>query len=214
LAERSEENKIKILFSERATNYILYINSRSYFYNMSILLTIILFSLLFLSILFLFAFTFYILFIFTIPILFYGAVFARSSNEIVEKMVFLAKAKPGKKAADVGSGDGRLVIAMAKAGIEAHGYEINPFLVWASRRNIKKLGLSDKAFVHLQNFWKKDFSEFDIVTVYGISYIMKKLEEKLKKELKKGSKVVSNYFIFSDWPYAKKEGSVYLYLQK
>ena len=82
-----------------------------------------------LSALFLVVLVFHMLFNFIIPILFYGAIFARSKDEIVEKMILLADVKPGQKAIDFGSGDGRLVIAMARAGAEAHGYEINPFLV-------------------------------------------------------------------------------------
>lgn len=129
-------------------------------------------------------------------------------------MVSLANVKPGEKAVDLGSGDGRVVIAMAKQGIEAHGYEINPLLVILSRRNIKKAGVSDKVFVHWQSFWNKNLSEFDIITVYGISYMMKKLETKLKKELKLNARVVSNYFIFSDWQPEKRENNVYVYVKK
>lgn len=146
-----------------------------------------------------------------LPTLFLGAFFASSKQRIVETMILLSDIKSGDKAIDLGSGDGRLVIALAKGGIEAHGYEINPFLVWLSKKNIKHAGLTDKAFIHWKNFWLVDFSEFNVVTVYGISYMMKRLEAKLKKDLKTGARVVSNYFIFPDWPYSKKENNVYLY---
>lgn len=164
-------------------------------------------------VLFLLVFACYVVFL-ILPMLSFGAVFAGTRPKIVQTMISLAEANPAKKAVDVGSGDGRLVIAMAKAGTEAHGYEINPFLVLLSRRNIKKAGLSGRAFVHWKNFWNEDFSSFDIVTVYGISYMMKKLEAKLKKELKPNARVISNYFTFSDWQYAQREDNVYLYLQK
>ena len=140
-----------------------------------------------------------------------GAFFAASEKKEVGKMIFLSGVKPGDKAVDLGSGDGRLVIALAKAGAEAHGYEINPVLVWWSRREIKKAGLSDKAFIHRNNFWNMSFSKFNVVAVFGIGYMMKKLEAKLKKELKPGSRVVSNYFIFPNWQYSKKEDNIYLY---
>lgn len=126
-------------------------------------------------------------------------------------MISLSDIKSGEKAIDLGSGDGRLVIALAKKGIEAHGYEINPFLVWLSRNNIKRVGLEGEAFIHFKNFWYVDFSEFNVVTVYGISYMMKRLEAKLRKELKPGSRIVSNCFAFPNWPYFKKEDKVYLY---
>lgn len=157
----------------------------------------------------------YSIFIQFFPILVfgYGGPFVSSNKKIIEKMISFLGINSGDKAADLGSGDGRLVIALAKAGAEAHGYEINPFLVWLSRKNIEKAGLQGKAFVHRKNIWKTDLSQFNIIAVYGISYMMKKLEAKLKKELKPGSKIVSNYFTFPIWQYSKKEEGVYLYVK-
>ena len=146
-----------------------------------------------------------------VPILFLGAFFAPSRKDIVGKIVNISGVKPGDTAVDLGSGDGRLVIAFAKAGAQAHGYEVNPILVWLCKYKIKKAGLSGKAFVHQKSFWRIDFSQFNIVTVFGINYMMKRLEAKLKKELKPGARVVSNYFIFPTWQYFKKEDDVSLY---
>ncbi len=148
------------------------------------------------------------------PTLFWGAIYVPTKPEVVKKMINLADIKPGGKAIDLGSGDGRLVIALAKAGVEAHGYEINPFLVRLAQKNIRKAGISDRAFIHLKSFWKEDFSKFNIVTVYGMSYIMGKLELKLKKELKADAKVVSNSFAFPNWQHSKKEEGIYLYENK
>ncbi len=178
---------------------------------MGIFLIVTIFSFVVFGILF-FLFCAYRIVCAVIPMIFYGAVFASSTPEIIEKMMVFANIKTGEKTADIGSGDGRLVIAMAKRGAEAHGYEINPLLVWLSRRNIKKAGLNGQAFIHWKNLWRVDFSEFSVVTVYGISYMMKKLETKLKKELKPGARVVSKYFTFPSWPYSKKEDNIYLYI--
>ena len=87
-----------------------------------------------------------------------GAPFVPSGSETVKRMVKLGDIHWGEKAADLGSGDGRIVIGLAKAGAEAHGYEINPFLVLWSRRQIRRAGLSDKAFVHWTSFWKQDYA--------------------------------------------------------
>ncbi|MBI3335210.1 MAG: class I SAM-dependent methyltransferase [Candidatus Portnoybacteria bacterium] len=141
----------------------------------------------------------------------FGAPFVPSNRETVKKMIILAGVKPAIKAADLGSGDGRIVIALAKAGAEAHGYEINPLLVWWSRRRIRKEKLRGKAFIHWGSFWRHDLSSFDVITIFGISYIMRGLEKKLKEELKAGARVVSNEFIFPGWLSLKKDGGVYLY---
>lgn len=148
-----------------------------------------------------------------LPVSFGGAFFARSRDKAIESMLLLSEVKPDEKVADVGSGDGSLVIAFAKKGAIAHGYEINPFLVFISRQRINGAGLSDRAFIHFKNFWQVNFSEFDVVTVFGIGYMMKRLQTKLEQELKPGSRVVSNYFSFPDWRPNKKEDSVYLYVK-
>ncbi len=141
-----------------------------------------------------------------------GAVFFPTRPESVEALVALANEKNAKLVADLGSGDGRIVIALAAAGMEAHGYEVNPVLVYLSRQRIKALGLEKKAFIHWESFWKKDFSQFDAVVVYGFPYIMKSLGKKLKKELKRGTIVLSNIYVFPDWVSQRKEKGIRLYL--
>ena len=145
------------------------------------------------------------------PIFFKGAIYIPTKRKTVEKMINLADIKPGDVAVDLGSGDGRLVIALAKAEAEAHGYEINPLLVLLARHNIRKSGLKNRAFIHFKNFWKEDFSRFNVVMIFGIGFAMKFLEQKLKKELKPGSRIVSNAFSFPDWQCEKKEDTALLY---
>lgn len=142
-----------------------------------------------------------------------GAVYFPTTRGSLETIVKFADAKTGEKLADIGSGDGRIIIAFAKQGIEAHGYEINPLLVWQSRWLIKKLGLQNKAFVHWKSFWRVDLSQYNIINIYGIPYIMKRLEFKLKKELKPKAKVISNIYPLPGWGEIKKERGVYLYIK-
>ncbi|MBI5732579.1 class I SAM-dependent methyltransferase [Candidatus Jorgensenbacteria bacterium] len=143
-----------------------------------------------------------------------GAPFVPTSRKVVEQIFKLATVKKGDKVADIGAGNGRLVVAFAEAGIEAHGYEINPLLVWWGRSRIKKAGLGDKAFLHWKNFWSVDYSTFSVVTVFGITYIMKALEDKLQKELKIGTKVISNAFAFPTWKLKAQDGSARLYIKE
>lgn len=140
-----------------------------------------------------------------------GAVFVPTNKEAVLTMVRLLQIKSGDRALDLGSGDGRIVIALACAGAEAHGYEHNPLLVWWSRHKIRKAGLSGRAFIHRANFWNRDFSEFTVVTVFGINYIMRTLEKKLLKEGRSGARIASYTFAFPTLkPLAQKNG-IYLY---
>ncbi|MFA6550202.1 MAG: methyltransferase domain-containing protein [Candidatus Gracilibacteria bacterium] len=150
----------------------------------------------------------------TIILLYYvtsGAPYLPTTDENVLKMVKFASMKRGQKILDVGSGDGRIVIAFAKAGAEAHGFEINPILVWMSRRNIKRAGLQGKAFIHFVNFWKRDFSPYDLVIVYQITHLMKKFQKKFEKELRPGTKILCNSFFLPDWKEEKKDKPLFLY---
>ena len=96
-------------------------------------------------------------------ILLRGAPYVPSQEKTIRQMILLAGILPGERAIDLGSGDGRVVIALARAGAEAHGYEINPLLVWLGRRKIRKEGLEKVAFIHFKDFWSVDFSAFDMV---------------------------------------------------
>ena len=140
-----------------------------------------------------------------------GAPYVPTDSKKVKLMVALAEVRPGEKALDLGSGDGRIVIAMAQAGAEAHGCEINPFLVLWSRRKVRRAGLTGRAFIHWTSFWRKDLSSFKVITVFGIPYIMTGLEEKLRQELKADARVISFVFQFPTWPLTRGEDKVYLY---
>ena len=65
----------------------------------------------------------------------------------------------------------------------------------------------------MSHFWNTDVTSYDGIVVYGIPYIMQRLEEKLKKELKPGARVVSYSFPFPNWEPTAKEKAVYLYRQ-
>lgn len=134
-----------------------------------------------------------------------------SSKEKVEIMIKLASITDGIKAADLGSGDGRIVVALAKAGAYAYGFELEENRVILSQENIKREKLDDKAFIHHKNFFDINFAPYDVVTIYGLSGVMEKLEEKFLDELRPGSKVVSNTFIFPTWHPIGEEKGVYLY---
>ena len=140
-----------------------------------------------------------------------GPPFVGSKDEIRNALFSLAALKPGEKVIDVGSGDGRLLIIAAKQGCVAIGYEINPFLVWFSRYKIWRAGLWGKARVHLCDFWAADFSDADVVVIYGFSPIMERLGQKLSRELRVGTRVVAARSPFVGWREEKIENRTYLY---
>lgn len=140
-----------------------------------------------------------------------GAPYLQTTEQDIQKLLTILQRHPVKKIADIGSGDGRIVIALAKSGMEAHGYEINPLLVKKSRKNIQHAGIKHLATIHWKDLWKTDFSDYDAVTIFGVGFIMKRLEKKLQKELKPGAQIISFRFPLPTWPLKEQIDSIYLY---
>ncbi len=142
-----------------------------------------------------------------------GALYIPTDSVLLEAMLAAARLQSGDTLVDIGSGDGRLVIAAARRGIVAKGYEINPLLVWVSRHKIKKAGLENMASIEWKDFWSANFAPYSVVTVFGIGHIMTRLERKFDGELVPGARVVCNLFALPNWiPEEKKP--VFLYRKK
>jgi len=125
--------------------------------------------------------------------------FVPSPQVVVDKMVELAGVKKGDVVYDLGSGDGRIVIAAAKKGARAVGFEIDPELVGESRANIKKAGVQDLAEIRNQDILTVDLSPASVVTMYLLPDVNLKLKPNLLSQLKPGSRVVSHSFDMGDW---------------
>lgn len=141
----------------------------------------------------------------------HGAIYFPTTPRGTEIMLRLGSVGSGTKLVDLGSGDGRIVIEAAKRGATAVGYEINPVLVRRSRRAIERAGVAHRATVHWKSFWDADLSQFDIIIVYGIPYILRDLQKKFARELKPGTKILSNAFPFPRWKPTMQERKILLY---
>jgi SAM-dependent methyltransferase len=140
-----------------------------------------------------------------------GAVFVPSTPGKAVRMAMAAGAAPGQRAADLGSGDGRILIALARRGAEAHGYEVNPVLVLVSRAAIHRAGLGGRAFVHWKSFWRADLSRYDAITLFQGSFIMRRLERKIRRELRPGACVISDFWAFPTIAPETRNGTLYRY---
>ncbi len=150
-----------------------------------------------------------------VPIAGWGGFYVPTSPEATDLMVQLAKINSSDIVTDFGSGDGRLLIAAAKAGAKkCYGYEIQPWLIKMSRKLIAKENLGDKIEILPHSFWHADVSNTTAILLYQISYAMKGIEEKLQKELPIGARVVANGFKFPNWKEEKIVGNVRLYIKK
>ena len=131
--------------------------------------------------------------------------FVPSPQAVVDKMVELAGVKNGDVVFDLGSGDGRIVIAAAKRGARAVGFEIDPDLVGESRANLKKAGVDQSAEIRNQDILTVDLSPASVVTMYLLPDVNLKLKPNLLSQLKPGSRVVSHAFDMGDWKPDKVE---------
>lgn len=130
----------------------------------------------------------------------YLSPFVPTPHEVVELMLELAEVKKGDVLYDLGSGDGRIVIAAArKYGINAVGFEIDPNLVRASREKIREAGLEHLAEIREQDIRLVDLSPASVVTMYLYPRANLRLRPVIMRQLKPGSRVVSHDFGMGDW---------------
>lgn len=135
---------------------------------------------------------------------------------LVKSMLDKANVGPKDIVVDLGSGDGRIVIAAAKRGAHATGIEFNPDLVRLSEYKADTAGVADKAKFLNMDLFEYDLSGATVITMYLLSDLNMKLRPKLL-QLKPGTRIVSNTFDLGDWeadeeitvitPYTNDDGS-------
>jgi hypothetical protein len=117
---------------------------------------------------------------------------------LIDKMLSMTNVTPADYVIDLGSGDGRTVIAAAKRGARALGIEYNPDMVELSKRNAEKEGVTGKANFVKADLFESDFSQATVITMYLLPTINLKLRPKIL-DLKPGTRIVSHAFTMDDW---------------
>jgi predicted RNA methylase len=142
------------------------------------------------------------------------AVFIPLPQQTIDKMLSMADARPDDLLFDLGSGDGRVVIAAAKNyGTRAVGIEKSRLLAWLSKRAIRKNAVQDKVRIVNSDFFNQDLSQATIVTAYLSRKINHKIEPKLRNELKQGTRILSADHTFKFPETAKaKAGHFWIHL--
>lgn len=125
-------------------------------------------------------------------------VWVPTPQDLVEKMLDMAKVTPQDYVVDLGSGDGRTVISAAKRGARALGIEYNPDMVALSKQNAAKEGMSEKATFVNADLFESDFSTATVLTMFLLPDINIKLRPKILA-MKPGTRAVSNSFTMDNW---------------
>jgi SAM-dependent methyltransferase len=126
-------------------------------------------------------------------------IFVPTPPEVVEAMLKVAKVGPTDVVYDLGSGDGRIVIAAAKLGARGIGIDIDPQRIKEANENAKQAGVTDRVRFLNQDLFETNFSEATVVTLYLLPSLNVKLRPKLLAELKPGTRIVSHAFDMGDW---------------
>ncbi len=120
-------------------------------------------------------------------------------ESVVEQMLEVADVGPGDYVIDLGSGDGRIIIAAARRGATGYGVDIDPQRIQEANQNARKAGVEDKVSFIEENIFDTDISKASVVTMYLLNSVNKKLRPTLLEELKPGTRVVSHSFNMDEW---------------
>lgn len=163
-----------------------------------------------------------LLFLFLAIDVFLDLPYVATKREKIETIIKLAQIKkalgPEKNrrretVVDLGSGDGRLLLAAAQKGAISIGYEINPFLIFLTRLRTRfgSAQVRDLISVKKQNLWKADLKVADIIFVYGRKKTMQKFEDFVYKNARKRTRIIVNTNKFPSKRPVKSENGIFLY---
>jgi cyclopropane fatty-acyl-phospholipid synthase-like methyltransferase len=126
--------------------------------------------------------------------------YVQTPERVVHEMLALAGVGPRDVVYDLGSGDGRIVIAAARwRGARGVGVEIDADLVRQARRAAERAGVADRARFEAQDLFVTDLREATVVTLYLSPELNARLMPKLRAELRPGARIVSHQFPIADW---------------
>lgn len=140
-----------------------------------------------------------------------GAPFVRSKPDRIQTMIDLAEIKEGMHVVDLGSGDGSILIAAARCGAYAVGIEMNPFFIPYSRWRARRAGLDHRTTFIRGEIKDCRIDDADVVFLYLLPPLLKKISAKLSLELKSGACVISNAFPIPGWTPIKEKNGVFMY---
>jgi SAM-dependent methyltransferase len=126
--------------------------------------------------------------------------FVRSTPEVIDRMLELARVQPYDIVYDIGSGDGAIIIRAAKKyGAKGVGIEIDPDLVTKARRSAVREKVEHLVEFRAQDAFTVDVSPATVVTLYMLPDFNAKLRPILDRQLRPGARVVSHDFPIEGW---------------
>lgn len=134
------------------------------------------------------------------------APYVPTPQEVVDRMLALAKVTKADVVIDLGCGDGRIPITAAKVfGARGIGVDIDPQRIAEANANARREGVAHLVTFKLENALTTDVSSATVVTTYLLSASNLKLRPVLTRALKPGTRIVAHNYGFGDWTPEKTE---------
>jgi hypothetical protein len=127
--------------------------------------------------------------------------YVQTPQNVVEKMLEIAKVGLGDYVIDLGSGDGRMVITAAKKhGARGFGVDLDRELVRLANRRAAEAGVADRAVFYQRDLYQTDVSRATVITIYLLPEVNLMVRPKLLAQLKPGTRIVSHDYDMGEWP--------------
>ena len=127
--------------------------------------------------------------------------YVQTPQNVVDRMLEVAKVGPKDFVIDLGSGDGRMIITAArKHGARGFGVDLDRRLVTLSNRLAAKAGVADRAVFYERDIYQTDVSPATVVTIYLLPEVNLMMRPILLSKLKPGTRVVSHDYDMGEWP--------------
>jgi precorrin-6B methylase 2 len=126
-------------------------------------------------------------------------VWVPTPDEVVQRMLQVAKVTPKDIVYDLGAGDGKIAIAAGKLGARSVGIEYNPDMAKLAQCYVQAEKLTDKTRIIQGDVFESDFRDATVVTMYLLPELNVRLLPKLLKDLKPGTRIVSHAFRMGTW---------------
>ncbi len=145
------------------------------------------------------------------------APYVATRYEVVDAMLAMADIGPGDFVVDLGSGDGRILIAAARShGARGLGVDIDPARIRESTANARAAGVSHRVNFERQDLFETEIRDADVVTLYLLPEINLQLRPRILAEMRPGARVVSNMYDMGDWRPDRRqrlgEATIYMWI--
>jgi hypothetical protein len=140
-----------------------------------------------------------------------------SDMQVVDAMLGMAGVRPGDYVIDLGSGDGRILIAAARSnGARGFGVDIDPSRIRESNANARQAGVSGRVTFRRQDLFQTPLAEADVLTLYLLPEINLRLRPRILAEMRAGTRVVSHEYDMGDWRWDQRqrigEATIYMWV--